>query len=97
MDTQTSPQQDTNYSEDKFNQKRVSAFNNQEIMDDPMTREPPTPVDRLDYALIMSQEQQEALHGIGNSTMMNTDDDEDIDRLLNRNVAINNNNFMHTR
>ena len=46
-------------------------------MGEPITREPPTPVDRLDYALIMSQEQQEALQGIAQSALMNTDDDED--------------------
>jgi len=54
--------------------KRISAFNNQEIMGD--SKEPPTPVDRLDYALIMSQEQQEALQGLPRSILMHTDDEE---------------------
>lgn len=40
------------------------------------SKEPPTPVDRLDYALIMSQEQQEALQGLPRSILMHTDDEE---------------------
>lgn len=61
MQNSPSPHHETNYSEEQFHKRRVSAFNNQEIMGEPITREPPTPVDRLDYALIMSQEQQDAL------------------------------------
>lgn len=80
MNNSPSPHQETNYSEEKFHKQRVSAFNNQEIMGEPITREPPTPVDRLDYALIMSQEQQEALQGLAHSTLMNTDDDDFMDQ-----------------
>lgn len=45
------------------------------------TKEPPTPVDRLDYALIMSHEQQEALQGLPRSILMHTDDDDNDQQL----------------
>lgn len=64
-------------------------------MGEPITRDAPTPVDRLDYALIMSQEQQETLQGLGGA-LMNTDEDEDMDRMVRRST-INKNNFMETR
>lgn len=70
-----SPHHETIYSEEQFNKPRVSAFNNQEIMGEPFTREPPTPADRLDYALIMSQEQQDALQDIAHSTLMQSDEE----------------------
>lgn len=63
-------------------------------MGEPFTREPPTPADRLDYALIMSQEQQDALQDIAHSTLMQSDEEEDINKMVDRNATINKNNFL---